>query len=155
MSEVPVRRREARRHEVDSVDDVLALVRAGGGRVTTARRLLLEAIFDDPGPSQRRGPCRGVQGRAPDIHLSTIYRNLEELERLGVVVHSHLGHGPATYHLAAGAHCHFVCEECGATIEVPLSLYAVLSKQADTRFGFAVNPGHSAVMGRCRACRRD
>ena len=51
-----------------------------------------------------------VQAIAPDVHMSTIYRNLDDLERLGVVVHAHLGHGPATYHLAAGAHGHFVCE---------------------------------------------
>ena len=42
-----------------------------------------------------------VQAQGARRHISTIYRNLEELERLGVIVHSHLGHGPATYHLAS------------------------------------------------------
>ena len=36
------------RHDVSTVDDVLALVLESGGRVTNSRRLLLEAIFDDP-----------------------------------------------------------------------------------------------------------
>ena len=40
---------DAPRHDLSSVDDVLALVRESGGRVTNSRRLLLEAIFDDPG----------------------------------------------------------------------------------------------------------
>jgi Fe2+ or Zn2+ uptake regulation protein len=35
-----------------------------------------------------------VQAEAPDVHLSTVHRNLEELERLGVVTHVHLGDGP-------------------------------------------------------------
>ncbi len=134
---------------------MLSLVRAHGGRATTARRLLVEVLLAQGGHLSAEELAEAVQATSPDIHVSTVYRNLDELERLGIVTHAHLGHGPATYHLAAHAHGHLVCEECGATIEVPLSLYAVLSKQADTRFGFAVNPGHSAVMGRCRACRRD
>ena len=67
---------------------------------------------------------------APEVHISTIYRNLDDLERLGVVVHAHLGHGPATYHLAAGAHGHFVCEECGAMIEAPDEIFGGLSRAA-------------------------
>ena len=36
-------------HEVHTVEDVLALVREHGGRVTSSRRLLLEALFEGPG----------------------------------------------------------------------------------------------------------
>ena len=50
--------------------------------------------------------------------MSTIYRNLDDMERLGVVTHAHLGHGPAVYHLASTAHGHLVCEGCGTAIEV-------------------------------------
>ena len=75
---------DAPRHDVSTVDDVLALVRESGGRVTNSRRLLLEAIFNDPGHHSAEDLAAIVQARAPDVHLSTIYRNLEELERLGV-----------------------------------------------------------------------
>ncbi len=64
-----------------------------------------------------------VQREAPEVALSTIYRNLEELERMGVIVHAHLGHGPTTYHLAKDADGHLVCEKCGAMIEVPEDLF--------------------------------
>ncbi len=70
-------------HDVGTVDDVLALVRENSGRVTNSRRLLLEAIFDDPGHHSAEDLAEIVQARAPDVHLSTIYRNLDELERLG------------------------------------------------------------------------
>ena len=120
---------DAPRHDVSTVDDVLALVRESGGRVTNSRRLLLEAIFDDPGHHSAEDLAEIVQARAPDVHLSTIYRNLEELERLGVIVHSHLGHGPATYHLAASAHCHFVCEHCGDAVKAPDELFVSLAER--------------------------
>lgn len=136
-----------------SVEDVLALVRLRGGRVTSSRRLLLEALFEAGGHRTAEELAAEVQRRAPDVHMSTIYRNLDELERLEVVVHAHLGHGPATYHLASGAHGHFVCESCGAMEEAPDDMFRSLSRAARARFGFDIDPHHFAVLGRCRACR--
>jgi len=139
---------------VETVEDVLALVKEQGGRVTSSRRLLLHALFDEPGHCTAEELAEVVQAQAPDVHLSTIYRHLEELERMGVVVHAHLGHGPATYHLAAASsHCHFVCEECNAVLEAPDELFKSLSKSAKTRFDFEINPHHFAILGRCKDCR--
>lgn len=136
-----------------SVDDVLALVRAQGGRVTSPRRFLLDALFASPHHRSAEDLATEVQERAPDVHLSTIYRNLEELERLGVVVHSHLGHGPATYHLAGSAHAHLVCEQCGAAIQAPPGMLDGLVEAVRRELGFEVNPFHFAIPGRCAACR--
>jgi Fe2+ or Zn2+ uptake regulation protein len=135
-----------------TAEAVLTLIRARGGRVTTSRRLLVQALFASSGHASAEELAEIVQAQAPDVHLSTIYRNLEELERLGIVTHAHLGHGPATYHLAARTHGHLVCERCQATIEVPDELFESLSRRARTRFGFVVDPYHFAVLGRCRAC---
>jgi Fur family ferric uptake transcriptional regulator len=93
-----------------------------------------------------------VQGRSPDVHLSTIYRNLEELERLGVVVHTHLGHGPLTYQLATHAHAHFICKECGKRIEAGDDLFQDLERRARRDLGFAIDPHHVAIFGRCADC---
>jgi Fur family transcriptional regulator, ferric uptake regulator len=140
-------------HEVRTVEDALALVREHGGRVTSSRRLLLGALFDDPGHHTAEELAESVQAQAPDVALSTVYRNLDELEKLGVVVHSHLGHGPATYHLAAGAHCHFVCERCGTAVEAPDELFRSLAKAARERYGFELDMRHFAILGRCADCR--
>lgn len=141
-------------HEVHTVEDVLALVREHGGRVTSSRRLLLEALFDNPGHRTAEELAQTVQAQAPDIALSTIYRNLEELEKLGVVVHSHLGHGPATYHLSEGAHCHFVCQDCGTAVEAPDELFTTLADAARDRYGFEIDTRHFAILGRCANCRK-
>lgn len=138
--------------EVDTVEDVLAIFKARGGRVTNSRRLLLHALFDAPRDRTAEELATEIQADAPDINLSTIYRNLDELEQLGVIVHAHLAHGPATYHLAALAHGHLVCEECGAAIEAPRELFSRLSQMAKSRYGFEVHPYHFAVPGRCQQC---
>jgi Fe2+ or Zn2+ uptake regulation protein len=134
------------------VEDAVTLLRAHGGRITAARRVMLECLFDGPSHRTAEDLAAQVQARDPEVHLSTIYRNLEELERLGVVVHAHLGHGPAVYHLAADPHGHLVCESCGTTVEAPGELFEGLIAQAASGYGFTVDPRHFAVMGRCGAC---
>jgi Fur family transcriptional regulator, ferric uptake regulator len=138
--------------EAATLEDALELVRQHGGRVTSSRRILLHALFASQGHRTAEELAGEVQAEAPDIHLSTVYRNLDELERLGVVVHSHFGHGPATYHLASSVHGHFVCEECGRLTEVPDSMFDGLAKQARARFGFTIDPHHFAMLGRCADC---
>ena len=138
-----------------TVDEVLALVRAQGGRATPSRRTLLEILFTTDRHLTAEELATTVQRRSPDVHLSTIYRNLEELERLGVVVHTHLGHGAATYHLATEAHGHLVCEVCGATMEAPEDLFEAMAEGAKRRLGFELRPYHFAVLGVCAGCAAE
>jgi Fur family transcriptional regulator, ferric uptake regulator len=137
---------------VSTVDDVFELLRAKGGRATSSRRILLETLFETQEHLTAEELAEAVQSRAPDVHISTVYRNLDELQRLGVVMHSHLGHGPATYQLAANAHAHFICEECGAMVEAPVELFTNLAKTVRTRLGFSIDPRHFAILGRCSSC---
>jgi Fur family transcriptional regulator, ferric uptake regulator len=143
---------EAPEADFSSVDSVVAYLRARGSRVTAPRRILLEVLFRARGHMSAEDLAAAVQRRAPDVHLSTIYRNLEDLEHLGVVSHSHLGHGPSSYLLATHAHAHFICEGCGAMIEAPDDIFRGLAKAAKTRLGFTIDPNHFAIQGRCGNC---
>lgn len=134
------------------MDGVLSLLRAGGGRVTSSRRILLEVLFHADGHLTAEELAEAVQARAPDIHISTVYRNLDELQRLGVVLHSHLGHGPATYQLAASAHAHFICDRCGAIVEAPVGMFSGLARSVKAKLGFVIDPRHFAILGRCSDC---
>jgi Fe2+ or Zn2+ uptake regulation protein len=138
--------------KTENLEEVLDLLHARGDRVTTPRRLLVQSLLEAGGHRTAEELAAEVQGRAPDVHLSTIYRNLDELERLGVIEQVRFGHGAATYHLAATRHGHLVCSECGTTTEVPDELFQSLERAAKTRYGFTIDPHHLAMLGRCRAC---
>jgi Fe2+ or Zn2+ uptake regulation protein len=140
--------------DVDPVEEVLDRLRQSGGRVTTSRRILLGCLFEKGPHRTAEELAAEVQNVAPDVHLSTIYRNLDELERLGVIVHAHLGHGPATYHLATETHGHLVCEMCGGEMEAPEGFFRDLTAAAQREYGFVIDPRHFAVLGRCAACVR-
>jgi Fe2+ or Zn2+ uptake regulation protein len=130
------------------------MIRDQGARVTSARRALVTALVQARGHVTADDLAALVQKAQPDVHLSTIYRSLDALERIGVVDHVHLGHGRAVYHLADEPHQHLVCEACGAVVEVPDATFAELSDALRRRYGFAIRPNHFAVLGRCRACAR-
>jgi Fe2+ or Zn2+ uptake regulation protein len=141
--------------DFSSVDSVLEALRARGGRVTSSRRILLQVLFDADGHMSAEALAEAVQERAPDVHLSTIYRNLEDLEELGVISHSHLGHGPSSYLLASHAHAHFICARCGTTIEAPDELFRGLARTARSTLGFTIDPHHFAILGTCARCGAD
>src|SRR3974390_1510171 len=87
-------------------------LRGRGYRVTPQRQLVLEAVtkLEHASPEEI---WADVQQTASGVNISTIYRTLELLEQLGLVTHTHLGHGAPRYHLAAEAdHVHLVCQQC-------------------------------------------
>ena len=129
------------------------MLRARGGRATASRRVLLEVLFETDEHLTAEELAGAVQERLSDAHLSTIYRNLEELEKLGVVTHAHLGHGPVAYQLALHSHAHFICNSCGARIGVSDELFKSLTDKAEAQYGFAIDPHHFAVFGLCADCR--
>lgn len=135
------------------IEDALTQLRQHGGRATSARRLLLRALLASPGHRSAEQLAADVQASAPGVNLSTIYRNLDELERLKIVDRTDLGHGPATYHLAETAHGHLVCERCGSITEVPSQIFTGLARTTRDQYGFTVTPHRFAVLGTCAACQ--
>jgi Fur family ferric uptake transcriptional regulator len=109
--------------------------------------LLLRSLFASPRHRTAENLAAEMQVEDPAVHISTVYRNLEELERLGVVTHVHLGPGPATYHLAQATHSHLVCEECGTVIEVGDQLFASLGAVTLGEYGFTIDPTTSRCGG--------
>lgn len=134
------------------LDRILEELRAGGGRVTPARRALVTALLDAKSHVTADDLAETVQRSHPDVHRSTIYRTLDALEVLGVVDHVHLGHGRAVYHLLDDPHQHLVCEVCEAVIEVPDALFRPLADELAHDYGFTLRPNHFAVLGRCAGC---
>jgi Fur family transcriptional regulator, ferric uptake regulator len=145
-----------RRAGDDRLRRVLALVRDRGGRVTTSRRAIIDALLSAPDHHvTAQALAERVQASHPDIHASTVYRTLDTLTELGVVEHTHLGHGATVYHLTDERHQHLVCELCGAVVEVPLSVFDPLVTQLRRDYGFTVHAEHVALVGRCRECTSD
>ena len=130
------------------VDAVLAQIRAHGGRITTARRLVVAEMLGATSHLSAEDVTAAIQRDHPEIHLTTVYRTLESLETMGIVAHTHLGHGAAVYHLGE-LHQHLACEVCGRLIDVPASLLDELGTTLRQDHAFVLHVGHFALLGRC------
>jgi Fur family ferric uptake transcriptional regulator len=130
------------------IDGAIAALRERGLRLSASRRLVLEALFAADGPvsaeriSQRLG-----------ADLTSVYRNLDTLERHGLVRHVHLGHGPGLYALlGTGEREYLYCERCGAVRTVSPSELEPVRAGIRKRFGYAARFTHFPIVGTCAAC---
>jgi Fur family ferric uptake transcriptional regulator len=127
-------------------------LRSRGLRLTAQRQLVLEAVYSlgHATPDQIHTE---VAKTAAGVNITTVYRTLELLEKLGLVTHAHLSHGAPTYHgVTDDPHVHLVCRDCGEVVEAPTQLLAPLASKLERERGFRVDVGHVALFGRCEDC---
>jgi Fur family ferric uptake transcriptional regulator len=120
--------------------------------MTPQRQLVLDAVRE-LGHATPEQVCVAVQRAAPAVNVTTVYRSLDLLERLGLVRHTHLGHGAPNYSAHEHEHVHLVCHDCGTVTEVPRALMGELAATLDGDHGFALDVAHVALSGLCRDCR--
>lgn len=130
-------------------------VRARGLRVTAPRRALIETLFAAGRPVSAEEIASGLGGARAPVDDASVYGNLETLERLGVVRHVHLGHGPGKWVLADRARRDYLhCERCGASRAVEPSVLAEARSAIRAATGYEARFTHFPVVGLCRDCAR-
>ena len=132
----------------DDPEQAILELRASGLRISTARRLMIHALFEAEGPVSAAHLVHSLS-----LEESSVYRNLEVLERRGLVRHLHLGHGPGLYVLASRDEAEYLyCESCAkVTVIAPAELDPVRD-QIHERFGYTPRFTHFAIVGLCDQC---
>jgi Fur family transcriptional regulator, ferric uptake regulator len=131
-----------------SVGEAIDALRDSGLRLSTARRLVLDALFEAEGPVTAAHLSRTLS-----LDESSVYRNLELLEDRGVVRHLHLGHSPGLYVLASENDVEYLyCERCAKVTAVTPDRLDPIRKQVQREFGYTPRFTHFAIVGLCRDC---
>jgi Fur family transcriptional regulator, ferric uptake regulator len=134
------------------LDDVAAALRSAGSRLTTPRRLVLEALFAARGLVSAEQIAAGADTGIP-LDLTSVYRNLERLEQLGVIRHVHVGHGPSVYGLIGDGEREFlVCEVCGNVSAADTEQLDRVRAVIRDEFSFEARFTHFPIHGRCADC---
>ncbi len=148
--------RPRRTMSVPDFDSAVATLRDYGVRMSAARRLILSALYAADGPLSAEQIAAGVGGRVPVSDVASAYRNLEMLERLGVVRHVHLGHSPALYAIAThGEQEYLTCERCAAFSVVSPRELDEVRRVIRARFGYAASFAHFPIVGLCAGCAEE
>jgi len=135
------------------VSAAFAALRAAGYRVSTTRRLMLEALYAHDEPLTAEQVARRTGGEMGG-DVASVYRNLETLERLGLVRHFHLGHSPGLYVRAgAGVSEYLVCASCQAVRAVDPQSLSGVREEIERAFGWEARFTHDPIVGLCPECR--
>ena len=127
-------------------------IHAAGMRVTPQREALLASVWRLRHATADTLVADLARADA-SVNLSTVYRGLEALERIGLVRHAHLGAGTPTYHISdAAGHLHLQCNACGRVISMDLAAADDFAALLQRRTGFEADLAHGAIYGRCREC---
>ena len=139
------------------VQDIVASLRARGMRMTPQRRRVIAAVEELGHATPDALAATVARDGGPALPLSTIYRNLEALEELGVVTHTHLDHRAPTYHLAEHAdHLHLRLPSLrGRVTESPIGEADAFVGNLLAREGFVADVKHMAIHGWCAACSQQ
>ena len=99
----------------------------------------------------------------PAIGLTTIYRTLELLVRLGMVYKYDFGDGRSRYELAEGPnvehHHHLVCNECGRIInytdfiDEEVEFFKKIEKTLSKKYDFTIETHQLHFLGLCNECK--
>jgi Fur family ferric uptake transcriptional regulator len=132
-----------------SAEDILATLRAAGHRVSAPAARVLDALFS----AERPLSADDIAGADPSLERTSVYRNLERLEALGVVSHVHVGHGPGLYALARGGDQEYLCcDRCGRVTTVDPSALDGVREALAADFGHHARYSHFPIHGLCARC---
>jgi Fur family transcriptional regulator, ferric uptake regulator len=131
-----------------NLNDAIRALRESGLRLSTARRLVLSALFNADGPVSATHLSRTLS-----LDESSVYRNLELLEERGLVRHLHLGHSPGLYVLASEHEVEYLyCERCAKVTAVTPDRLDPIRAQVRNEFGYTPRFTHFAIVGVCHDC---
>ncbi len=124
-----------------------------GYRLTPQRMMVATAIESSEDHISAEEIYTQVKAKYPHVNISTIYRTLELLERLGLVTETNMGEGIVRYHSAGkGHHHHLICRKCGAIIDLDEALLISLKNTLRREYNFEANLKHLAIFGHCLRC---
>jgi Fur family ferric uptake transcriptional regulator len=134
---------------------IIERLREKGYRLTPQRLMILSAIEGSHEHISAEEIYAQVTAKYPHVNISTVYRTLELLKKLGMVYEIDLGEGRVRYHAEeSGHHHHLVCQECGTIIDIDEATLSSLRDILMRDYGFQAELRHVGVFGVCENCRK-
>jgi Fur family ferric uptake transcriptional regulator len=125
---------------------------SGGYRVTSQRKAILDAICETGSRATVEEILKRLRTKSPTLNRSTVYRNLNFLQRMRLV--NAAGSGKSTCYEIAGPepHHHLVCRNCGREIGLARKYVDRLKTWIRRDSRFLIDDNHLCFSGICREC---
>jgi Fur family ferric uptake transcriptional regulator len=136
-----------------SARDYSDLFHQRGFRVTPQRQLILDVLREGNGHTTPQEIFQQVHRQAPSIHRATVYRTLDFLCELRLVVATRIQR--RAYYEIAGrvAHHHLVCRTCNRVLPLDNRTVQRWFAEIRKRRHFQVDVDHLTLSGLCPDCQ--
>jgi len=135
-------------------------------RMTEPRRIIMDVLASTKEHVSAEEIYMQVYKAYPNVGLTTVYRNLDLLERMGVVAKLHFGDGRSRYELIEsltkpGHHHHLVCTTCRRVIDYDdfvdeeLELLKKVERELSKKHGFQIMGHVIQFYGKCSRCKKE
>ena len=147
-------KQETTEHLLYSMIEVL---HDAGFRVTTQRKIILEAIAQQVGwHVHPKDVFSYVQKKDDTIGLATVYRTLKMLEDMDLLNKVYMM-GQKNVHPndpLHEVHYHLICLKCGAIRDVKDSMLESINEHVKNEYGFSTTQTKLSLYGLCEDCER-
>jgi Fur family ferric uptake transcriptional regulator len=128
-----------------------------------SREAILNAFGKDRKHLSAKDVFFAVRKKYPGIGFATVYRTLELLTRMGLILKLDFGDAMSRYELASatskGHHHHMICSRCGRIIDYSdfmdeeVKFIKDLEAELSKKHNFKINSHQIHLYGLCRECR--
>ena len=140
-------------NKTKSLEGNRSVLNVTGLRVTSQRALILEVIRH--GHLDADEIYRQAREKQPRLSLSTVYRTLQVLKKLGLVEELHFDDAHHHYEVKPSSeHHHLVCLGCGKVVEFECPLSPKMKEDIAREKGFEVTGVEIRMTGYCPKCRQ-
>jgi Fur family ferric uptake transcriptional regulator len=125
-----------------------------GLRITNQRAVILDIIRHGRGHMDADEVYRLARKKQGRISLSTVYRNLQTLKKLGLIDEVHFDEDHHHYEVRASSeHHHLICLSCGRITEFEYPLARLVKKNVPEAGDFRITGTETRVLGYCADCQ--
>ncbi len=129
---------------------------SSGLRFTSQRALILNIIRQGKGHLDADEVYRQAREKQPRLSLSTVYRTLQTLKRLGLIEELHFDEAHHHYEIKPPAeHHHLACLGCGHVVEFKYPLARLIKRNVSEVKDFEIINTELRMDGYCPKCRRS
>jgi len=137
------------------LESIRRVLDASGLRVTSQRALILGIIRQGKEHLDADEVYRQARKKQPNLSLSTVYRTLQMLKKLGLVEEVRFDEAHHHYEIKPPVeHHHLVCLGCGRVIEFRYPLSRYVKRNVAEAKDFDIVDTEICMTGYCPKCRQ-
>ena len=143
---------------MDNAKELKVMLKEKGYKLTPQRRAVLNIIMENPGKHLTTEEIYDlVKVQCPDIGLATVYRTLQILDEMDLILKINLDDGCSRYEYNENQddheHHHLICTNCGEILEVNEDLLDEIERRIEQNYKFVITDHKVKFFGLCSNCR--